>query len=311
MPLRAGVFHIAGAAGKLNRLLVRTVPEPRRCVIFFPGDISDFAPQVGLPNSYSLEALLWVLCAKFPEDMVVLVKPRIMNEFFACYVNFMLVDSQGNPRNLDKEMGRGIEVDEAMPDAADGAAGGATNDVDTTLEHPRAVEHLRGLLGSLQGELGEPLPSRRVLVGFSKGAAVLSSLLRETADELEFWGETEAVHFVDAGLTVPGSFPVGEEELRALGAVAPPGFVMWLHGTPRQWEDTSRPFIAEETGSFAQRCASAGLRVERRLYGAGVAPSLNLHFDALRCFCAGDGADAGGDQHLGFFEHWAGLGSGP
>ena len=53
-------------------------------MIFFPGDISDFASRHAA-YSYSLEAwhmgvkklaqgLLWVLCSKFPNDNVILAR---------------------------------------------------------------------------------------------------------------------------------------------------------------------------------------------------------------------------------------------
>lgn len=307
MPLRAGAFHCTGAERKMNWLLVRALPEAQRCIVFFPGDISDFAPLAGLPYSYSLEALMWVLCSKFPGDTIVLVKPRMMVDHYAIYVNFMLVDSTGNPRPLgsmrrsdERAGGAAEDCDERMPDAS----------TEEVIEPPHAVAHLQGLLSSLETELGAALPPQLMLVGFSKGAVVLAALLREAQAEPEFWGRVRAVHFVDAGLSVPGVFPLREEELQAASLVAPEGFAIWLHGTPRQWEDAARPFVAEETDAFARRCETAGLRVERRCYGAGEAPSLDMHFDSLRCFCTGgaEDAEASGERHLGFFRAWSELG---
>ncbi|CAK8985671.1 unnamed protein product [Durusdinium trenchii] len=210
MPLRVGLFHCMGLAGKLNWLLVRHVPQASRSVIFFPGDISDFASKHA-PYSYSLEGLLWVLSLKFPEDNVVLVKPRMMREHFAIYVNFMQVDSFGNPRSLADPQSQA----EADP--------------------PQAVEHLHLLLRSLSTELGEELPSALLLLGFSKGGAVLNALMREA--KVELWSRVQAVHFIDTGLNVPGVFPADEEELRKLKDLVPSSFEIWLHCTPRQLED--------------------------------------------------------------------------
>lgn len=287
MPLSVGLFHCHGAEQKCNWLMVRHVPGAARCVVFFPGDISDFASGGG-PSHWSLEALLWVLCCKFPEDTVVLVKPHMMVDHFAIYVNFMLVDGTGNPRPLQMRAGDAAEESEEEP----------------VLQHPRAVRHLEALLASLERELAEALPRRLALVGFSKGAAVLGALLREGADEADFWSRPEAVHFVDAGLTIPGVFPVGDKELLELRGHVPEGFAVWLHGTPRQMQDPSRPFVAEEADAFAARCEAAGLRVERRGYAEGQAPSLDQHFDSLRCFQTGPGDADAGDRHLGFFGAW-------
>lgn len=283
MPLNAGLFFCSGDQGKCNWLLVRHVPEAQRCVIFFPGDISDFA-NGSAPYSYSLEALLWVLCCKFPDDTIVLVKSRMMVSFFAIYVNFMLVDGVGNPRPLADLRG---EEGEAERPAAFGAAA-----------------HLGALLASAERELGEALPRPLVLVGFSKGAAVLNALLRE-GGERALWGRCEGVHFVDAGLQVPGVFPVSSPELETLRTSIGEGFTVWLHGTPRQLQDEERPFVSEELEAFAQRCQAAGIHVERRRYADGQAPSLNMHFDSLRCFCARAGDEDAGDRHCGFFQAWA------
>lgn len=310
MPVSAGLFWCTGAEHKCNWLLARHAPASRRCVVFFPGDLSDFAAGAGLPYCYSLEAIFWVLCCKFPEDTLVLIKPRMMVEHFAIYVNFMLVDGMGNPRPLselrpeDPDAPTGEhqgELEGRPPPQAEAAA------AQPMVEPPRAVLHLERLLASLRAELGGDLPPRLTLIGFSKGASVLGALLREAKTEVEFWESVDAVHFVDAGLTVPGNiFPVGPEELAALRAVACEGFAVWLHGTPRQWEDPARPFVAEETQAFAQRCQVAGLKVERRCYGAGWPPNLNLHFDSLRCFCTGSASDAGGsgDSYCGYFAAW-------
>lgn len=283
MPVRAGLFHCRGDKGKCNWLLVRHVPEAQRCVVFFPGDISDFAAG-DAPYGYSLEALLWVLCCKFPEDTVVLVKPHMMVNFFAIYVNFMLVDGIGNPRPLSDL--RGEDGEEPI------------------MQAPSAAAHLEALLASLEGHVGDALPRPLLLVGFSKGASVLCALLRDSR-EAALWGRCRGVHFVDAGLQVPGIFPVGSQELEALGASAAEGFAVWLHGTPRQLQDAERPFVREETEAFAQRCLAAGLRVERRCYAEGLAPSLNMHFDSIRCFHSHAADEDGGDKHCGFFQAWA------
>lgn len=285
MPLAAALFHCLGALQKRNWLLVRHVPLAQRCVVFFPGDISDFA-RPSSDYRFSLEGLMWVLCSKFPEETVVLVKPRHMLDFFAIYVNFMMVDQMGNPRPIPEPR---RDADEPEGQA------------EPELEIPDAVGHLEGLLESLQGELQEAIPNRLLLVGFSKGAAVLNALLRQS--DAGLWQHVEAVHFVDAGLFIPGVFPVSLEALKGLARHVPEGFTVWLHATPRQLEDPERPFVAEELEAFAVRCAAAGLGVQRRVYCRGCPVGLEMHFDSLRCFETAQG-EASGDRFCGFFASW-------
>jgi len=300
MPLCAGIFHCGGDEGKCNWLLVREVAAATRCVVFFPGDISDFASP-GAPYTYSLEGLLWVLCCKFPEDTIVVVRPRMMVGPFAAYANFMFVDATGNPRPLAQlqptEDGRDVEVVSGQ-NAADDAGFAA-------LRPPRGAVHLQELLRSLETHSGTTLPERLVLVGFSKGASVLSVLLKEAGEASVLWTHVNAVHFVDAGLTMPGaSFSVTVDELRAVAAVAHKDFIVWLHGTPRQWQDPARPFVAEETGAFAERCRAAGVRVELKQYCETQSRSLDMHFDCLRCFYTRVDDPEGGEMHCGFFHAW-------
>lgn len=326
MPVCAGVFHCSGDGRKLNWLLVRRVPGARRCVVFFPGDISDFAAGDARFPQYSLEALLWVMSLKYPEDDIVIVKPRIMEQFFAIYVNFLLVDGMGNPRPLVSK----ADDEAAVEDRADGgetitlgsesgAAEGKedSNDAPTKggtatflIPPPPAVEHLRKLLQSASAQMDEALPSRLVLVGFSKGAVVLNALLRESS-EAEFWECVDAVHFVDAGLVVPGMiFPTTQPELEVLSGVTREGFTIWMHSTPRQMQDESRPFIRVEAEEFVERCKAVGIRVELRSYGSREPPSLEGHFDCVRCFHTGiAGAAEHGDTHFGFFGEWGQVAS--
>ncbi|CAE7211442.1 unnamed protein product [Symbiodinium sp. KB8] len=299
MPLRAGLFYCAGLAGKMNWLLVRHIPAASRCVVFFPGDISDFANRHA-PYSYSLEGLLWVLCSKYPEETVILVKPRMMLDHFAIYANFMMVDGMGNPRHLTDQRS---EADVSAPEDYDLPAAG----------------HLCRLLKSLGKELGEEVPAHLVLVGFSKGAAVLNALMRDVQDEL--WSTVRTVHFVDAGLAIPGVFPLQGEELQKVSKAAPPEFEIWLHCTPRQIQDESRPFVAHEHDAFEAKCKALGVAIQRRrqlrgssrshgphshpqLYAAGLPISLDMHFDALRCFLTSSEDQDGGDQRCGFFQAW-------
>lgn len=309
MPLAAGWFQCSGVDRKLNWLLVREVPDARRVVVFFPGDISDFAAGSPEMDRYSLEALMWVLCCKFLHDTIVLVKPRHLVNMYAAYVNFMLVDGTGTPQPLENFRERPAE-DGGAKSAGEctDEGSGAKDPPPLIIQPPRASLHLTMLLSSLEHELSGALPETLVLVGFSKGASVLNACLREAADDEaaeQLWRRCEALHFVDAGLGVPKlAFPVGVKELQAVASHARPGFLVWLHGTPRQMKDPARPYIAEEAQAFLQRCGEAGLQTERRLYCEREPPSLNLHFDSLRCFQTEPGDTDCGDQHCGFFASW-------
>lgn len=293
MPITAGLFHCQGDDRKCNWLYIRPAPGSTRCIVFFPGDLSDFAASAGLPYCYSLEALFWVICLKYPDDDIVLVKPRMLVEHFAVYVNFMMVDGTGNPRIVPEAANDTEETPQVESNANDVSA-----------DSPRAVAQLRCLLESARAASGTDLSRRLVLIGFSKGATVLGALLREASVETEFWKSVEAVHFVDAGLNVPGIvYPARSKDLQVLRQTVASDFVLWLHST----RHPSRPWVDEETEAFGRRCVESGVTVERNRYGESVQADLNLHFDSMRCFYTGlsDYKEGDADQHCGYFAAWA------
>lgn len=63
------------------------------------------------------------------------------------------------------------------------------------------------------------------------------------------------------------------------GKTSPPH--MFLHGTPRQWDDPTRPWIGREAARFHEMFGAAGVRVTRRKYFADEPLSLEMHFEAI------------------------------
>lgn len=302
MPLSVGLFQCFGVDRKINWLMVKSVPSPQRCVIFFAGDISDFA-SANSEYRFSLEGLMWVLCCKYPNDTIILVKARMMVDFCAAYVNFIVVDGRGNPRPPKDLRAKAATQSEEVSNDHSQPAEENDDGQEYAVAQPPAVAHLMQLLDSLSSQTGEMLPDRLVLVGFSKGAVVLNALLSEP-EKSSFWSRVESVHFVDAGLNVQGCFPVKEQALSKLRANVSGGFKIWLHGSPRQMEDPTRKFIAQEASDFLKACIATGVDNERRDYFVGLPPSLEMHFDVLRSFQTSTDDKDSGEKHFGFFTSW-------
>ncbi|GLI69052.1 hypothetical protein VaNZ11_013594, partial [Volvox africanus] len=92
-----------------------------------------------------------------------------------------------------------------------------------------------------------------------------------------------AVHFFDAGLNCRGV------HLTDLGVTALLGkrhsrraLVVHLHGTPRQWADRRRPWIAQERDRFLGLLGEFGVPAFLHHYFEGQMPSLRQHFDLIR-----------------------------
>ena len=60
-----------------------------------------------------------------------------------------------------------------------------------------------------------------------------------------------------------------------------PHLSIMLHGTPRQWGDNTRPWIAAEKKQFINGLADAGISVPERMYFEGQDPSLLMHFRCI------------------------------
>ena len=60
-----------------------------------------------------------------------------------------------------------------------------------------------------------------------------------------------------------------------------PHLSIMLHGTPRQWIDKSRPWIAAEKKRFIKGLADAGISIPEKLYFEGQDPSLLMHFQCI------------------------------
>ena len=98
----------------------------------------------------------------------------------------------------------------------------------------------------------------------------------------------DVLHYVDAGLNNRGAYLTHAHLLsaagRCRGAGAPRPLRLCLHGTPRQWEDRRRAWVADEKRRMASLAAGARLDVHERMYFAGERPSLAMHFRCLEAF---------------------------
>lgn len=113
------------------------------------------------------------------------------------------------------------------------------------------------------------------------------------ASEGRFLRSIAAFHFVDVGLNRPGAYLTDRRVIRMIVE----NFHRWdggkvvrfvLHGTPRQWCDSRRPWICKEKDRLAQLLreeeASGGTRrvsIEEVLYYPAAAPNLQMHFEII------------------------------
>lgn len=156
-----------------------------------------------------------------------------------------------------------------------------------------------------------------IILGFSKGGIILNQLVSElgfsdikcmedppqltgftkiTGNHIvpvsreSFFDSITEVHYVDVGLNSFGACLTDDVVIqrvaeRLIDKDKSLRFV--LHGTPRQWNDTRRPWIREEKDTFRQilnsgRQKSKGkLQVCEKTYFTELFPDLQMHFEII------------------------------
>ncbi|KAG5190597.1 hypothetical protein JKP88DRAFT_205417 [Tribonema minus] len=189
-------------------------------------------------GAYCLEATATNLARhKFPGHHVWVIKPsRHAHGAFACYENF----SSHTCRHS-----------------------GAFTWYDP---HGFASLHLELLLQSAFSHVGLdsgrlPDPTLPItLVGFSKGGGALNQLVTELGADTaarRLFSRVAAVHWVDAGNGMHrGSLPADAAALAALAAEHP-SVRLRVHGSPYQWRNADRPWLALERDAFVRAVGAA------------------------------------------------------
>ncbi|CAA6656499.1 unnamed protein product [Spirodela intermedia] len=224
---------------------------------------------------------------------------------FAVYKEFVpSVDSRGDPLGYDPE---GLPASRSIVSL-----------------FSKCIRQVTGVIGAgRQESAAAHAHPRTVLLGFSKGGIVLNQILSEissiTSDSLacslggrtsaedsifpasegRFLRSISAFHFVDVGLNRAGAYLT---DASAVGRIVEI-FRLWdsskvvrfvLHGTPRQWRDSRRPWIRREKARLAQllREEEAGdgrgtVSIQEVLYFPTTAPSLQMHFEIIEAMQLG------------------------
>ena len=260
MPLAWGITKVPDNHGRLTTILYRPSERvrERKTVVFFPGDISDFAFSHRhdalfdyLPDAhnykYSLENICWEISSRVPSDFAVVVcKPAFMMGCSSVFANFLPCDITGCPRWGD--------IDRFELESCPGKV------------LMQILVHVSGLIHAREGD--EDIR----LFGFSKGCVVLSGILRER--NVDLLRLTKAICFIDPGLHVDRStFAIGKSDFESFPCIIP--INVWV--SPYQLCDPQRPWLKEEIQDFA-----ANNMCEMHFILTEHARSLETHFRSIQ-----------------------------
>ncbi|KAK9817136.1 hypothetical protein WJX72_010060 [[Myrmecia] bisecta] len=258
-------------------------------VVFYPGDqLQDRSLPAEVLRLQDPHNQARIMAKKFPGATIYVVMPSRLEAGCACFDHFLNKTTQtGEPLGYQ------------------GSSFKACSQLWSLLKHA----------GSWKEGANQPIIH---LVGFSKGGVVLNQVLSELAcfaDLAAAGGSpssaqqapqgaspavsatTEAqlpqpmsaflqaiaqLHFLDVGLNSRGAYMTDARVIASLGRqVQQPRLQIFLHGTPRQWDDARRPWIPQEKNMFVRLLDSSGVLVVEHKYFKGQEPSLLMHFEVI------------------------------
>ncbi|RWR87426.1 UPF0565 protein C2orf69 [Cinnamomum micranthum f. kanehirae] len=256
----------------------KTLAVPSANAIFFSGDRVKGTGNPVIERLSDSRNIAEILVSKLGASVNAwVVEASVFNGPFAVYKEFIpSVNSWGEPRSYDPN--------------------GFPASSSTFLLISKCLEEAKNMI---HGEKQEPshisthlMPSvscspstKTIVIGFSKGGTVLNQLITEVAhakvetqgvheenhifptSKETFLSSISDFHYVDVGLNSSGAYLIDEFVIKKISENLSQhntnGISFTLHGTPRQWCDSRRPWIRNEKERLKQlledeACRSGG-----------------------------------------------------
>ncbi|KAM7260973.1 hypothetical protein ACFE04_026448 [Oxalis oulophora] len=275
-------------------------------VIFFNGDRVQGTGNQVIERLSDLQTLADILVSKFSGRFVNVwvIEAAFFNGPFAVYKDFIpSVNRFGEPRSYSPI---------GFP-----AASTTFSILSTSLEMAKnAISRRQKEPFSISTTASDSPDPKTILLGFSKGGTVLNQLLTELSStelsstrnsperpniaEVCRGQETQVIprnkeslldsiteiHYVDVGLNSTGAYLTDHNVIEKLSK-RPAGIRFVLHGTPRQWCDSQRPWIREEKDKLIHLLETEAQKTDEKLqacerfYFADKEPNLQMHFEII------------------------------
>eukprot|EP00475_Leptophrys_vorax_P030889 TRINITY_DN4660_c0_g1_i1.p1 TRINITY_DN4660_c0_g1~~TRINITY_DN4660_c0_g1_i1.p1 ORF type:complete len:317 (-),score=48.33 TRINITY_DN4660_c0_g1_i1:15-965(-) len=235
-------------------------------LVFFPGDVQDREEFMLCRDhddfvQYSLERTGMMLSHKFPNHLVICVRPcKKLNGFVSVFENFVV--QFDNFSNFSYYSSKDM-----------------------------AVRHLMFLITNCLSRLGDVhIDSVEAvdLLGFSRGGVVLNQIVEECVNcqhHLWFWTRLRRIIWIDSGNSpATGAYPSRKSIASLCSVLKDCGEQCSLHifGTPYQLENPSRTYNRLEVSEMLQAIANSNYsRYSFELMFPDSPPDIHMHFSAL------------------------------
>lgn len=231
---------------------------------------------------WNLEETSRILSKRFPQSLVIVIKPKeMLLNTFSIYSNFVEFDQDGLPAPFIESTCHGLDhLSMLYAQAWDQYDKVGQNSCDSTDN------------GVSCSELPETnqLTSFRdfpiFLVGFSKGCVPLNHLMFEIMTRPNipetFTRNIKSVYWLDSGHNARKDIWITNETV--LQKLASSGLELFVHVTPYQVRDPNRPWIGKEYKQFIRGLKSYKANLKETKHHFEELGSLELHFEILKEF---------------------------
>ncbi|XP_033761270.1 UPF0565 protein C2orf69 homolog [Pecten maximus] len=271
------LIGVQGSRNKLNDVVVagRSVKTAKQHIIYFGGDVQDYEEKMHVCNTeyiqWNLESTAELLSQRFPEGMIMVVKPKTMYlNTFSVFSNFVDFSESGSVPTHREEWG------------------GLSNLVKL---HASILDQLHSGIQDSSNSCDEDVCDPKVdiiLIGFSKGCVVLNQFVYELflADIEEnvklFLEKVKSMYWLDGGHNGESNTWVTDRVL--LKQLASHKFELFSHVTPYQVMDPMRAWLGEEQATFVKELKELGANINHFEHHFDKKPSIENHFDVLKQF---------------------------
>lgn len=235
-----------------------------------------------LYSQWNLEATSRILAKRFPESLVIVVKPKeMLLNTFSIYSNFVEFDQDGLPAPfIESSCGALDHLSKLYAKAWEEYSKSKTDTCDSKDDS----EFCKDSTKSSQITSFQNIPIS--LVGFSKGCVPLNHLMfelltRPTIPET-FTTNIKSVYWLDSGHNARKDLWITNDKVLQLLAASP--YELFVHVSPYQVKDPNRPWIGKEYKQFLRILRSYKANIKETKHHFEEQGSLELHFEILKEF---------------------------
>ncbi|KAK3108452.1 hypothetical protein FSP39_008211 [Pinctada imbricata] len=229
-------------------------------------DLKQYSP-------WNLEATAKILARRFPDSVVMVIKPAAMFlNMFSIFSNFLPFSNDGIP-----EIGGETE-----------SVGHLVRLYRNCLETDRQARISNKVENACTDSIEDIFSKPISLVGFSKGCVVLNQLMfdldpnTQDEDQRKFIKNLKAVYWLDSGHVGDKNAWITDHEV--LKKLKDLNLSLYVHVTPYQIRDSIRKWIGEEEEIFVQKLKDLGANITEKKHFFREKGSIENHFKILKEF---------------------------